>query len=146
MGRAEERRPSGKSLSKRKKFEKQNNFFSLFFILFNICKHRKAIKWWSWKKMFQKGSQILESGLALGQHLSSLGWNLSHFYILPWKGPDYELFIFKDGKQKNQEPLTHRSVVVPCKAEYEEKIKWDFRLSFHAPPFMIYLLSMKVKI
>ena len=57
-----------------------------------------------------------------------------------------KLFIFKDGKQKIQEPLTHRSVVVPCKAEYEEKIKWDFRLSFHAPPFMIYLLSMKVKI
>ena len=32
-----------------------------------------------------------------------------------------KLFIFNDGKQKNQEPLTHPSVVVPCKAEYEEK-------------------------
>ena len=55
-------------------------------------------------------------------------------------------YSFLKKAKKTQEPLTHQSVVVPCKAKYEEKIKWDFRLSSHVPPFMISMLSMKVKI
>ena len=38
----------------------------------------------------------------------------------------HEVFIFKQGKQKIKEPLTHRSVVVPCKAECQEKNQTGF--------------------